>query len=435
MSTLDIFFRLAENNTSVRQECLAGLTNFMTMAYLIFVVPSMLADAGMPHQMAVVATIWATVLGTLFMGLWGRYPVAVAPGLGICAYFSYQICGNGGFTLPEALGAVFISGAIFLLLTVTRVRQMIVDAVPTDLKQAIVVGMGAFLAFIGMKNCGLVVSSPSTFVTLGNVTSAETLLAVAGVFLMGVLLARGMRSALLIGIVAVTVASLALGVTSLPGEAVFSAGMLFPGESLFQLDIKGALSHGLFNIVVALTLADMFDSMGVLIGLAQRGGFIRSDGSIANLDRAMTVDAVSTMGGAVLGVPTVTAYVECAAGAASGGRTGLTAIVTALLFLCSLLAAPLVMVVPSHATAAALIIVGALMMQDVGKINFARFEVALPAFLTIVSMPLTFNIATGFGFGFISWCAIRLFMGTWREVSPIMFIVSLCFAANFAMRF
>ena len=435
MSSLDTFFRLTENKTSVRQECLAGLTNFMAMAYLILVVPGMLADAGMPHQMAVVATIWATVLGTLLMGLWAKYPVAVAPGLGICAYFSYQICGKGDFTLPEALGAVFISGVIFLLLTVTRVRQMIIDAVPADLKQAIIVGIGAFIAFIGMKNCGLVVNDPSTFVSLGNVTRAETLLAVAGVFLMGVLQARGVRSALLIGIVAVTVVSLVLGVTPLPKEAAINAGMLFPGETLFQLDIMGALSHGLFNIVIALTLADMFDSMGVLIGLAQKAGFVRSDGHIDNLDSAMTVDAVSTMGGAVLGVPTVTAYVECTAGVALGGRTGLAAVVTALLFLCSLLAAPLVMLVPSHATAPALIIVGALMMQDVGKINFSRFSVALPAFLTIIAMPLTFNIATGFGFGFISWCGIRILMGAWREVSPIMIVVALCFAANFAMRF
>ena len=435
MSTLDTFFRLSANNTSVRQECLAGLTNFMTMAYLIFVVPGMLADAGMPRQTAVSANIWATVLGTLLMGLWGKYPVAVAPGLGVCAYFSYQICGNGGFTWQEGLGAVFISGIIFLLLTVTRVRQMIIDAVPTDLKQAIVVGMGLFLAFIGMKNCGLVVSAPSTFVTLGNVTRAETLLAVAGVFLMGTMLARGVRSALLIGIIAITILSVTLGITPLPEGPLFKLDQIFPSDTMLQLDVRGALSHGLFNIIVALTLADMFDSMGVLIGLAQRGGFIRSDGHINNLDRAMTVDAVSTMGGAALGVPTVTAYVECAAGAAAGARTGLTAVVTALLFLVSLLAAPLVLIVPAHATGAALIIVGALMMQDVGKINFSRFEVALPAFLTIVAMPLTFNIATGFGFGFISWCGIRILMGTWREVSPIMFIVSLCFAANFAMRF
>lgn len=435
MSMLDSFFGLSANKTSVRQECLAGLTNFMAMAYLILVVPGMLADAGMPHQPAVTATIWATVLGTLFMGLWAKFPVAVAPGLGICAYFSYQICGSGGFTWQEALGAVLISGIIFLLLTVTRVRQMIIEAVPADLKYAIVVGIGAFIAFIGMKNCGLVVSDPATFVTLGNVTKPETLLTIVGVFLMGVLMAKGVRGAMLIGIVVITVLSVALGVTPLPEGSLFSAEHLFPSATLMQLDVAGALSHGLFNIVIALTLVDMFDSMGVLIGLSQKAGFLRKDGRIEHLDRAMTADALGTMGGSVLGVPTVTAYLECAAGVTSGGRTGLTAIVTALLFLLSLLAAPLVLIVPAHATAPALIIIGGLMMQDIGWINFSRFEIALPVFLTIITMPLTFNIATGFGFGFISWCGIRICMGTWREISPIMLIVSLCFAANFAMRF
>lgn len=431
---LERLFRLSAHDTSVRQECLAGLTSFMAMCYLIFVVPNMLADAGMPHQSAVAATIWVTVIITLIMGLWARFPVGVAPGLGITAFFAYYVCGPAGYTWQTALGAVFISGVIFLLLTVTRVRQMIIDAVPMDLKYAIVVGIGAFIAFIGMKNCGLVVADPSTFVTLGNLSSAPTLLSIAGVFLIGVLMARNVQGAMIIGIVAITLLGLVLGVSRLPQGSLIASRLPLPTDTFLQMDIKGALDHGLLSIIFTLTMVDLFDNMGVLIGLARRAGFMREDGHIENLDRALMTDSIGTMSSALLGATTATSYLECAAGVTQGGRTGLTAVVIAALFALALIFTPVVGMVPGYATAPVLIVVGALMMQDVVHIRFQDITVAISAFLTIIAMPLTFNIATGFGVGFISFTVLRLLSGRGREVSPVMYIVAACFAVNFVLR-
>ena len=431
---MERLFRLSAHGTSVRQESLAGLTSFMAMCYLIFVVPGMLADAGMPRESVVASTIWVTIIVTLIMGFWARFPVGVAPGLGITAFFAYYVCGPAGYTWQTGLGAVFISGIVFLLLTVTRVRQMIIDAVPMDLKYAIVVGVGAFIAFIGMKNCGLVVADASTFVALGHLNEASTLLAVAGLFLIGALMGRNVPGAMIIGIVAVTLTGLALGVSRLPEGELISFSVPLPTETFGQMDLAGALHHGLFSIIFTLTMVDLFDNMGVLIGLARKAGFMRKDGHIDNLDRALITDSIGTMASAVLGATTATSYLECAAGVAQGGRTGLTAVVIAALFGLKLFFAPLVAAVPAYATAPVLIIVGALMMQDVVHIRFRDFTVALPAFLTIITMPLTFNIATGFGFGFISFVALRLLCGRGREVSPIMYIVAACFAANFILR-
>ena len=431
---MERLFRLSAHGTSVRQECLAGLTSFMAMCYLIFVVPGMLADAGMPRESAVASTIWVTILITLIMGLWARFPVGVAPGLGITAFFAYYVCGPAGYTWQTGLGAVFISGIVFLLLTVTRVRQMIIDAVPEDLKSAIVVGVGAYIAFIGMQNCGLVVANASTFVALGHLNRPPTLLAVGGLLLIGTLLSRNVPGAMLIGILAVTFAGLALGVSRLPEGDLISFSVPLPTETFGQMDLVGALDHGLFSIIFTLTMVDLFDNMGVLIGLARKAGFMDEDGHIRHLDRALVTDSIGTMCSAVLGATTATSYLECAAGVAEGGRTGLTAVTIAGLFLLALFFTPLVAMVPAYATAPVLVLVGALMMQEVVQIKFRDLSVAIPAFLTIIAMPLTFNIATGFGFGFISFVVLRVLTGRWREVSPIMYIVAVCFAANFALR-
>lgn len=431
---LETFFKPAAKGSSIRRECLAGLTSFMAMCYLIFVVPAMLADAGMPKESAVAATIWVTIIATLIMGLWAKFPVGVAPGLGITAFFAYYVCGPAGYTWQTGLGAVFISGVVFLLLTATRVRQMIINAVPMDLKYAIVVGIGAFIAFIGMKSCGIVASDPSTFVTLGNLGAPETLLAVAGIFLIGALLALRVPGAMIIGILTVAVAGAALGLTPLPEGPLFTGALLLPTETFLQMDLKGALHHGLITIIFTLTMVDLFDNMGVLIGLSQKAGFMRGDGHIENLDKALITDSLATMSSAVLGATTATSYLESATGVAEGGRTGLTAVVIAGLFFIALFFAPLVSLVPSFATAPVLIIVGALMMQEVGRIRFTDFTVALPAFLTIVSMPLTFNIATGFGFGFVSWVGIKLLSGRFKDVNLIMCCIALCFGINFALR-
>lgn len=434
MNVLKTYFNPAAKGSTVKRECLAGLTSFMAMSYLIFVIPAMLADAGMPRESAVAATLWVSILATLGMGLWARFPVGVAPGLGITAFFAYYVCGPAGYTWQTGLGAVFISGVVFLLLTATHLRQMIINAVPMDLKYAIVVGIGAFIAFIGMKNCGIVAADASTFVTLGNLAAPETLLAVAGIFLISALMALRVPGAMIIGILAITLLGMLTGVSSAPQGALLSGFLPLPGETFLRMDLKGALHHGLISIIFTLTMVDLFDNMGVLIGLSQKAGFMREDGHIENLDRALITDSLATMGSAALGATTATSYLESAAGVAEGGRTGLTAVVIAGLFFLALFFAPLVGLVPSFATAPVLIIVGAMMMQEVGRIRFADFTVAVPAFLTIMSMPLTFNIATGFGFGFVSWVGLRMLTGRFREVNAIMAVIALCFAVNFSLR-
>ena len=434
MDFLERCFQLEAHGTTAKRECLAGLTTFLAMCYIIFVVPGMLADCGIPRNSAVAAVIWVTIIATLIMGLWAKFPVGVAPGLGISAFFAYYVCGPAGYTWQTGLGAVLVSGLVFLLLTVTKVRQMIIDAVPQDLKYAIVVGIGAFIAFIAMKSCGIIASNPSTFVILGDLGQPSTFLAIAGVFLIGTLMARGVRGAMLIGIITLTILGMVLGLVKLPEGRLFSLIPPLPTETLFALDVRGALSHGVLSIIFTLTMVDLFDSMGVLIGLAQKAGFMKEDGSIENLDRALFADSTATMASAVFGAPTATSYLESAAGVAEGGRTGLTAVVVAVLFFLSLFLTPLVALVPNFATAPVLIIVGALMMQDVVHIRFHDFAVALPAFLTIISMPLTYNIATGFGFGFVTWTGIMTFSGRTNEVKPIMYVIALCFAINFVLR-
>lgn len=431
---LDKWFAIRSAGSSVRTECLAGLTSFMAMCYLIFVVPDMLADAGIPREGAVVATIWITVLATLLMGLWAKFPVGVAPGLGITAYFAYYVCGPAGYAWQEGLGAVFFSGLVFLALTVTKIRQMLIDAVPMDMKYAIVAGIGAFIAFIGLKNCGIIVANPSTFVALGHLGAPETLLAICGIFIIAILLARGFKSAMLIGIFSVTCIGMIAGLTDLPKGALLSTGSLIPSQLFFKLDFPGLFTHGLFTIVFTLTMVDLFDNMGVLIGLAQKAGFIEKDGHIKNLDKALVTDSIATMASGVLGATTATSYLECAAGVASGGKTGLTAVVIAGLFLLSLFFVPLIALVPAYATAPVLIVVGALMMQEVTNIKFSDLTIAVPAFLTIISMPLTFNIATGFGFGFISYVLMKTGAGKFREVNFLMVIIAACFALSFVLR-
>ena len=431
---LDRCFGLTRCQTSVRQELVSGLTSFMAMCYLIFVVPGMLADAGMPRESAVTAVIWVTVIITLIMGLWARFPVGVAPGLGITAFFAYYVCGPAGYSWQTGLGAVFISGVFFMLLTVTRVRQMIIDAVPMDLKYAIVVGIGAFIAFIGMKNCGLIVADPSTFVALGDLSRPSTLLSVFGVCLCGVLMTLNVRGALIIGIVVVTGLGLALGLTP-PPDKIFSASVPLPTETFAALDIRGALSHGLLSIIFTLTMVDLFDNMGTLIGLSIRANMLdHKTGHIEGLEKALFSDSVATMASGVIGTPTCTSYIESAAAIAEGGRTGIVPIVSAILFLLCLFALPFVTVVPAYATASALIVVGGLMMQSVVHINFKDFSTGMPAFLTIITMPLTFNVATGFGLGFISYVFLKLLTNQNKDLNIVTILVALAFGINFMMR-
>lgn len=430
------FFRLEEKQSCIRDEFFGGLTTFMAMAYVIFVVPGMLADAGMPKEPAITAVILVTTAVTLAMGLWANFPVGVAPGLGISAFFAYYVCGTLGLPWETALGAVFISGVVFLILTVTRLRQMIIDAVPMDLKYAIVAGIGTFIAFIGLKNCGIIISHPANFVALGDITAPAPLLAMTGVCLISAMMAKGVRVAIPAGIIGITLLGMLFGQVRVPASlgdiATFSIPS--PAPLVLRLDLMGAVHYGLFSVIFTITVVDLFDNIGTLIGLSRKANLMDGKGHIPGLDRALITDSVGAMASAGMGTPTVTAYIESASGIAAGGRSGLTAVFTALFFLMTLLFVPLVALVPGFATAPALVIVGALMMQEVVHIEFSDFTVALPAFLTIVTMPLTFSIASGFGFGFISYVLLQTLTGNVKKVSPTMWAISLCFAVNFALR-
>ena len=431
MRLLQNYFNPAARGSSVRRECLAGLTTFMAMCYLVFVVPAMLADAGMPKDSAVAATIWVSILATLAMGLWAKFPVGVAPGLGITAFFAYYICGPAGYTWQTGLGAVFISGVVFLLLTATRVRQMIINAVPMDLKYAIVVGIGAFIAFIGMKSCGIVAADPSTFVTLGNLGQPQTLLAVAGIFLIGALMALRVPGAMIIGILAVTLGGMLLGVTPVPSGGIFSGALPLPTETFLQMDLKGALHHGLFSIIFTLTMVDLFDNMGVLIGLAQKSGFMREDGHIENLDKALITDSLATMSSALLGATTATSYLESATGVAEGGRTGLTALTAGILFLACMFLAPIAAVIPGAATSAALIYVGVLMLQGLKNVNFDDMDQMLPVSVMLIGMPVSGSIGHAIGLGLISYTVVKVFSGKAKDVSVLTYVISLLFLIKF----
>ena len=435
-SFVERFFKVREKGSTVRTELLAGMTTFIAMAYILFVNPNILADAGIPKEAAIASTIWIAALASLAMGIFANYPVALAPGMGLNAFFAYYVCGVLGLHWTVALGAVFFSGVLFLILTVGGIRQAIINAVPRDLKYAISVGIGLFIAFIGLKGTGLIVENSATYVSLGHVTAPTTLLSLFGLLLTAALMARNVHGSILIGIFATTILAMILGMTPAPKGItdIVSTSLPHMGETFGQLDLAGAWHYGLVSIIFTFTVVELFDNMGTLIGLTTKAKMVRPDGHIENIDKALTTDAVGTMVSAMFGTSTVTSYIESAAGIAAGGRTGLTAVAAGVLFLAALLFTPLIGLVPAFATAPALILVGALLMSEVGKIDFSDFTNALPVFLTIIMMPLTSSIANGFAFCFISYTVMKLCAGQYKKVSWIMYLVSIAFLINLALR-
>jgi AGZA family xanthine/uracil permease-like MFS transporter len=415
---------------------IAGFTTFIALAYIMFVNPNILAEAGIPKEAAVASTIWIAALATTMMGVFANYPVALAPGMGLNAFFAFYVVGVLHLHWTVALGAVFFSGVVFFILTLGGIRQAIINAVPADLKTAIGVGIGTFIAFIGLKGSGLIVSDSATFITLGSVVAPTTMLSLFSLLLTAALMARNVQGSILIGIVVTTILAMVLGYAPVPQSFgdVISTSVPSLSATFGQLDIMGAWNYGIVSIIFTFTVVELFDNMGTLIGLTSKAGMVKPNGEIENIDRALTTDAVGTMASAVFGTSTVTSYIESAAGVAAGGRTGLTAVTVALLFLVSLAFAPLIGLVPGFATTPALILVGAMMMSDVGKINWQDYTVALPAFLTIMMMPMTSSIANGFAFGFISYAFMKSLSGKAKEVSPIMWLVSIAFMVNLFMR-
>jgi AGZA family xanthine/uracil permease-like MFS transporter len=421
-------FHLQENQTTVRRELLGGLTTFMTMAYVVVVNPRILAESGMPLEGVLFATCISSAFATLVMGLWANYPIALAPGMSLNAYFTYSIVIGRGVPWQTALGVVFLSGLVFLVLTLTNVREHIVNDIPDCLKHGTAAGIGFFIAFIGLRNAKVIVANPVTFVGLGKVTDREFLLAVAGVLLIAILMSRRVGGAILIGIVAITFAGIPLGLSHWP-EHLFSVP--HPSGTLFKLDLRGAMKLGLSELVFVFFFVDLFDNVGTLIGVCEQGGFLR-EGKLQRASRALLADAFGTMAGALTGTSTVTSYIESAAGVAAGARTGLGNIVIAALFLAAVFCAPLVAAIPTYATAPALILVGALMCGAVARVRWNDFTEAFPAFLTLVATPLTFSIATGLSLGLLSFTFLKLGSGRYREITPLIWILSALFVLRYA---
>ncbi len=427
---LERTFQLTAHGTTVKTELLAGLTTFLTMAYIIFVNPDILAAAGMPKDAVFVATCLAAALGSLIMGLYANYPIALAPGMGLNAYFAFAVVQGMGFTWQQALGAVFISGCLFILVSLFRLREAIVNAIPRSLKFAISAGIGLFLAIIGLKNAGLIAAHPATFVTLGDLHQPGPVLAVLGFFLIVALEQRRVPGAIIIGILAVTVAAVALGLAPF-GGIVAAPPSIAP--TFLQMDVAGAFHTGLLTVVLTFFLVELFDASGTLIGVAHRAGLLDKDGKLPRLKRALLADSTAIAAGAALGTSSTTAYIESAAGTAVGGRTGLTAVTVAVLFLAALVLAPLAGTVPAYATAPALCYVAVLMLKGLAEIAWDDLTEAAPAVVTAITMPFTFSIAHGIAFGFISYAAIKLLAGRARELPPMVAAIALVFVLKFAL--
>lgn len=416
---LERLFKLKEHGTDVRTEVIAGITTFMTMAYILFVNPDILSATGMPFGAVMTATALSAGITTILAGLMANYPYALASGMGLNAFFAFVVAAEAGW--EKALGVVFLSGVIFLILAVTGAINVLDAAMPQTLKRAVGVGIGLFITLIGLINAGIIQGDPATLITRGNFADKGTALALIGLLITAVLVAKGVKGSILLGILITTVIGIPMGVTQISGSIIGKPASLAP--IALKMDIKGALSLG-FMTIFSFWFVDVFDTVGTLMGTASRAGMLDENGQLPKIKQMMTVDAIGTCLGAALGTSTVTTYVESSAGIAEGGRTGLTAVVVGVLFLVSLIFAPLAGMIPSQATAPALIIVGVLMMGSVRDIDWFDFSEAFPAFITIVMMPFAYSISDGISAGFISYVAVKLLAGKAKEIHWLVYILA-----------
>jgi AGZA family xanthine/uracil permease-like MFS transporter len=432
---LERLFGLSEHKTNVRTEVFAGFTTFLTMAYIVVVNPQILGEAGMPVAAVAAATCLIAGLASIMMGLVANYPLALAPGMGLNAYFTYTVVKGMGVPWETALGCVFISGAVFMILTLVGVRQMIMAAIPRSLFAAVAGGIGLFIAFIGLKDAGIIVSNSATSVGLGNLTATGPALALLGLLLIAVLQAWKVKGAILIGIILTSLAGWGLGLTHFtPGSySLFSlSATAFKLDIPAALSLKGNLGPTLVEIIFVFLFVDLFDNVGTLVAVTKRAGLVAEDGSIPRLNRILLVDSTATMVGSLAGTSTVTSYIESAAGVAEGGRTGLTSITVGVLFLITLFFAPLVQAIPAAATAPALILVGALMVGAVAEVDWTDAAIAIPAFLTLIMIPLTYSIANGLAFGIVSHAVLKLVRGQARVKQDwLLFVLAALFIARF----
>ncbi|HEY3707506.1 MAG TPA: NCS2 family permease [Terracidiphilus sp.] len=425
---LEAYFEFQRLGTNWRTEILAGLTTFLTMAYIVLVNPAILHETGMPLAAVTAATCLSAAAGSILMGVFARYPLALAPGMGLNAYFTYTVCLKMHIPWQTALGAVFFSGLLFLLLTAAGVRQMILRAIPHELYAAVAGGIGLFIAFIGFQHAGILVGDPNTLVTMGNIRNPTSGLALLGLLIVVVLEVKQVRGAILIGVLSITGLAWALGMVH---WTPMSGGFGSLKDTAFHLDLRGAMGEGLVEIIFVFFFVDLFDNLGTLVAVTKRAGLIEADNTVPRLNRILFTDAAATVLGSLTGTSTVTSYVESTAGVAAGGRSGVTAIVTGILFLFAIAAVPIVGMVPAAATAPALIIVGALMMGSVTEIRWHDPLVAVPAFLTLALIPLTYSIANGLGFGVIAWAALHLATGRVRRQDWLLYILAVLFLARF----
>jgi AGZA family xanthine/uracil permease-like MFS transporter len=420
-------FKLKENGSNVKTEMIGGLTTFLTMAYIIFVNPLILSEAGMDKPALITATCLAAALGTLLVALWANVPFAMAPGMGLNAFFTYTLVMGQGLDWQTALGVVFVSGVAFFVLTVAGIREKVVNAIPLSLRISTAAGIGLFITFIGLKNMGLIVDNPATLISIGPMTR-PVLIGLGALLLITILELRKVKGSILIGIAAATIAGVFFGEVAMPDRVCSAPPSLAP--IAFQLDIASALKWGLVGAIFSFMFVDLFDSIGTIVACSYEAGHVEPDGTIKNIDKVLEADAVATVAGALLGTSTTTTYIESASGIADGARTGLASVVTGLLFLAALFFAPLIGAVPGFATAPALVIVGVFMFRNIQEIDFSDMKDAVPAFLTMILMPLTFSISTGLTVGFLAYLLISILSGGIKQISPVMWVVGLLSAIN-----
>ncbi|WP_321369364.1 NCS2 family permease [uncultured Draconibacterium sp.] len=424
---IDKYFNISGRGSSFKKEIIGGATTFLTMAYIIFVNPSILGDAGMDRNALITVTIVASLIGTLLAGVWAKVPYAMAPGMGLNAFFTYTLVLGAGVEWQTALGVVFISGVIFLALTVTGIRTKIIHTIPLALRLATGAGIGLFISFIGFKNMGLVVSNPATYVGLGEFTPT-LLIGLAGLLITAILEVKKVRGGIFYGIIITTIIAIVAGEVQAPESFVSMPPSMSP--LMLKLDILSALSLGLIGAIFSFMFVDLFDSVGTIVACSYEAGFVDKDGKVENVDRILEADAVATVAGTLLGTSTTTTYIESASGIANGAKTGFASIITAGLFFLALFFAPLIGIVPGYATAPALVIVGVYMFKNIKQIDFADFSEAIPAFLTIILMPLTYSISIGLSFGFISYVVLKAVAGKYKEISWLMWVIALLSVIN-----
>lgn len=422
-------FKLVEHGTTTKREVMAGFTTFLTMGYIIFVNPSMLAMAGMDQGAVFVATCLAAAIGCFIMGFYANYPIALAPGMGLNAFFTFTVVMELGYTWNVALGGVFISGVIFTVLSIFKVRQWIINSIPHALRFGIAAGIGMFLALIALKNSAIIVASPATLVTLGDITSFAPMMAILGLFLIVGLVSLNVNGAVMIAIIVVTILGLMFGDVSYNGIMSMPPSLV---PTLAQLDIVGAFEIGMISVIFAFLFVDLFDTSGTLIAVAHRGNLLDDNGNLPRLKRALLADSTATIAGSIFGTSTTTSYVESTAGVAAGGRTGLTAVTVGVLFIAALFFSPLAGMIPSYATAGALFFVGVLMLGSLVHVKWDDLMDAVPVAVILVTMPLTFSIADGIAFGFISYAAVRMFSGRFADVGPSVWLLAVLFICKFA---